>query len=376
MGKISAAISFNLDEHLVAAALPLFEAEKVGAIEWSFDCLYQAGEVPQWFTEMLHTYGDAERLVGHGVYYSLFSGGWSSEQQEWLKQLRSLATTFRFDHISEHFGFMTSGNFHQGAPLGIPFTATTLAIGRDRLKRLYHACECPVGLENLAFSYTADEVKHHGQFLDELVAPINGFIILDLHNIYCQAANFNLPATQILRGYPLHRVREIHISGGSWEMSSAVSGKQIRRDTHDSTVPNAVFELLKAAIPSCPSLKYVVLEQLSLGLQSAQVQADFRADFNTMQSIIATFSDENQTALNRFLPADFIAPSDPLVDAQLQHEQAILSAILEHAVDYHDARDQLLKSPLAGSSWQVERWEPFMLETAVAIATKWKLGFK
>jgi uncharacterized protein (UPF0276 family) len=375
VGKLSAAISFNLDPHLVAAALPHFAAEKVAAIEWSFDCLYQAGELPAWFVELLHAYGDAGRLVGHGVYYSLFSGGWSSAQQEWLDQLSRLAKTFRFDHVSEHFGFMTGGNFHQGAPLGIPFTAATLAIGRDRLKRLYHACECPVGLENLAFCYSLDDVKHHGQFLDELVAPVNGFIILDLHNVYCQACNFDLPAAEILRWYPLDRVREIHISGGSWEPSSAVAGKQIRRDTHDSAVPAAVFELLMVAIPRCPNLKFVVLEQLSLGLESAEAQADFRNDFDRMEAIVAAVSSDDIIPANRFLPAAIRDLSAPLVDPQLEHEQAILADILEQAADYQDARDQLLNSPLARSPWQVERWDPAMLETAVAIAKKWKLGF-
>src|SRR5437868_6215869 len=182
MPEVFSSISCNLDENILSAALPLFEAEKIEAIEWSFDALYKFKNIPEWFVELLQTFGNKKRLTGHGVYFSLFSGSWSKEQQDWLTHLEKVTTAFQFDHISEHFGFMTGKDFHSGAPISIPFTPVTLAIGRDRLKRIYQSCKCPVGLENLAFSYSLEEVKKHGEFLDQLVQPVNGFIILDLHN--------------------------------------------------------------------------------------------------------------------------------------------------------------------------------------------------
>jgi hypothetical protein len=45
-------------------------------------------------------------------------------------------------------------NFPYGAPLPSPYGAATLRIGQDRLNRIYEACRCPIGLENLAFSYS------------------------------------------------------------------------------------------------------------------------------------------------------------------------------------------------------------------------------
>src|SRR6478735_5401536 len=150
MSKINASISCNLDANILLASLPLFEAEKIEAIEWSFDTLFKIKDIPAWFLELLETFSDADRLTGHGVYFSLFSGKWSKEQQDWLEQLKKLSTKFKFDHITEHFGFMTGENFHTGAPLSIPFTQKILAIGQDRLKRIYNACNCAVGLENLA----------------------------------------------------------------------------------------------------------------------------------------------------------------------------------------------------------------------------------
>ncbi|HEY6899978.1 MAG TPA: DUF692 family multinuclear iron-containing protein, partial [Puia sp.] len=261
MPRLLPAGACNLDADILAACLPLLEESRVEAIEWSFDALFKVEQVPDWFLELLSAFSKEGRLIGHGVFFSLFSGRFQSGQEAWLRQLQETASIFRFDHVTEHFGFMTGKDFHNGAPLNIPYTATTLAIGRDRLQRIQEACRCPVGLENLAFSYSLDEVRQHGEFLDRLLEPVNGFIILDLHNLYCQLENFELDFDELIHLYPLDKVREIHISGGSWEDSGIAPGRRVRRDTHDDTVPADVFQLLERVIDRCPHLKYVVLEQ-------------------------------------------------------------------------------------------------------------------
>lgn len=377
MPKILSSIACNLDADILAAALPLFEAEKVQAIEWSFDTLSHHQNIPDWFVELLKAFSDENRLIGHGVFFSLFSGKWLKEQAFWLSHLRKVASEFQFDHITEHFGFMTGEDFHKGAPISIPFTASTLALGRDRLKRIQDACRCPVGLENLAFSYSLDEVKKHGDFLNQLVEPIDGFIILDLHNLYCQIHNFDMPFEDIIGYYPLKRVREIHISGGSWESVLSNPNMQVRRDTHDDGVPNEVFDLLKKTLPLCPNLKFVVLEQLGSGLNTEGLRQQFQEDFYTLDQLIEAYNLlQNNTTIHNFLPKTFITPDDkPLEDNVLYAQQLQLSHILETAKDYKDAQNLIVISDLANTDWHIEQWQPYMLETALAIAQKWKNGF-
>ncbi|RBL88330.1 hypothetical protein DF182_17195 [Chitinophaga flava] len=347
------------------------EASRVEAIEWAFDTLFNVTEVPSWFEELLTAYSQENRLIGHGVFFSLFSGKWLPEQESWLKHLRKVSNDFHFDHVTEHFGFMTGKDFHHGAPLNIPYTTATLDIGRDRLKRICEACSCPVGLENLAFSYSPEEVKKHGAFLDQLLEPVNGFIILDLHNLYCQVHNFNLSFDDISMLYPLHRVREIHISGGSWENSIATPGRNIRRDTHDDAVPEEVFAYLEKAIDLCPHLKYVVMEQLGTGLYTDASKIAFRNDFLRMDDII---KNKNKTiaVANSFLPETLIVPPEVKEDLSLYQQQLELSNILETALSYETAMTALSSSSLAHSAWQIEQWDPAMIETAVNIAQKWK----
>ncbi|QCR24856.1 hypothetical protein C1N53_03065 [Pontibacter sp. SGAir0037] len=349
------------------------EEGRVEALEWSFDTLYWAEQVPDWFSELLHTYSGEERLVGHGVFFSLVSGKWTKEQQQWLEHLKQVCRQFHFDHITEHFGFFTGQNFHYGAPLNIPYTSSTLRIGQDRLMRISDACQRPVGLENLAFSYSLDEVKQHGHFLEKLVEPVNGFIILDLHNLYCQLHNFSVSFEELMQLYPLHRVREIHISGGSWESSVLDPAIRIRRDTHDDAVPAEVFQLLEYALPLCPELKYVVLEQLGNGLKLESSRIQFRQDFLKMEELVKRHTTTRKPAAkNLFLPSHPLQPGAAAEDKTLQAQQYTLSHILETATSYEEALQLLRSSSLANSEWQIESWAPHMLETAISIAQKWR----
>lgn len=374
---ILSAVSCNLDQKLLQATLPLFETGQIEAIEWSFDTLYKVREIPEWFVALLDAFGNEGRLIGHGVYFSLFSGKWSGEQQRWLDHLRKVSTHFRFDHITEHFGFMTGEDFHKGAPIAVPYTRETLNLGIDRLKRIQDACHCPVGLENLAFSYSLEEVQRHGEFLSRLIEPVNGFLILDLHNLYCQLHNFSLDFETLIQAYPLDRVREIHISGGSWEPSGIDPECTVRRDTHDDAVPAEVFELLKKTLPMCRNLKFVVLEQLGTALHSGESQEQFRKDFQHMQEMLTAFTAHHPfDATNRFLPLEFLPLEEPVPESFLLHtQQTELSAILEKASSVEEAKVLLEQSVLAHSDWKTENWSPVMLETAWNIARKWKQGW-
>ncbi|HYG37883.1 MAG TPA: DUF692 family protein [Cytophagales bacterium] len=370
MSKIYSSISCNLDQDILLASLPLLSESRVEAMEWSVDALYKHKKIPDWFLALLQEFSRANRLIGHGIFYSIFSGRWTSSQRKWLNNLEKLSSEFHFNHISEHFGFMTGEDFHSGAPLDVPYTEATLRIGRDRLARIFQACKCPVGLENLAFSYSLDQVKAQGEFLEKLVEPMNGFIILDLHNLYCQTHNFSLDFDKLLNLFPLDRVREIHISGGSWADSRIAPEIKIRRDTHDNRVPEEVFTMLRAAIASCPQLKFVVLEQLGGGLKSEQSRLDFYNDFVKLQDILKSNESIN-TPSNSFLPTEAAFSDTVEQDEGLYQQQVQLSRILETAKNYDEAMTLLQHSSLVNSEWKIEKWAPHMIETAISIAQKW-----
>lgn len=374
---INCGVSCNLDKDILQTCLPLWQADKIDAMEWSFDAIGEEEHLPHWFEELITAYANEGRLLGHGIFYSLFSGRFTEEHKSWLNHLKKVSGRFQFDHFTEHFGFMTGTDFHHGAPMSVPMTPATLSIGRDRLRRLQDACQCPVGLENLAFAFSLEYAKEQGDFLDQLLEAVNGFIILDLHNLYCQAHNFNCSFESLMDTIPLERVREIHISGGSWDESFDSGKITIRRDTHDDSVPEAVFDFLPIAINACPRLKYVILEQIGTGLQNEMAKKAFRNDFLRMCKIVkGVVVSKMGNDDSYFNLGQYDIGISPLEDQALYADQSQLSAILENGLSVAEAKQQLGESSLGNSSWRVEQWDDTMLHTAMSIAQKWRNGHK
>lgn len=170
-------------------------------------------------------------------------------------------------------------------------TSESLRVGKEMMKRYADATQCPVGLENLAFAFCLDDVKRQGEFIDQLISEVDGFLLLDVHNIYCQIENFNVPALELMKSYPLAKVREIHLSGGTWSESISHKRAAVRRDTHDDVVPQEVFNLAALALNLCPAVEFVILERLGWTMMDEASQADFREDFATIAEILeATYA--------------------------------------------------------------------------------------
>lgn len=364
-------LSLNLDRNLLQTALPLLRSGSVDALEWSFDALNRLPDLPGWFGDLLGTYAKAGRLVGHGIFYSVCNADWSEEQQQWLNRLRDWQTCFPLDHVTEHFGFMTGRDFHRGAPISPPLSEATLLVGQDRLLRLQDACCRPVGLENLALAYRADDVRRQGAFLERLLEPVNGFLLLDAHNLYCQSHNFGIDPIELCRAYPLHRVREIHLSGGSWVAHPEAPRGKVRRDTHDNRVPEEVFRIADHLLNNCPNLKYTTLEQLSPALATERQRGGYAEDFRRMNELIAAVHDSPSGLSCGFEPPGLTIPSTPYVNEPLARQQTLLNGILETATSSTDLKDRLSNSELADSDWHTEDWEEHMLETVRLIAQKW-----
>ncbi len=81
------------------------------------------------------------------------------------------------------------------------------------------------------------------------------------------------------------------------------------------------------------------------------------------------------TSLASFIPISPGTPGPLVEDEWLYRQQTELSTILESSLSYEDARLLLDRPSLANSMWQVENWDPAMIETAIKIAQKWKAGW-
>ncbi len=354
-------VSMMAEADFVSAVLPLLQNNSIDVLEWSFDTLYHPYE-PDWLCDLLNFYADNGRLIGHGVYYSLFDARWTERQDEWLKKLKEEVRLRKYNHITEHFGFMNTENFHQGVPLPVSLHPKTLQIGKDRLYRLQEAVDIPVGVENLAFSFSIDDVKEQGIFLDQLTEDTNGFLILDLHNIYCQSCNFGVGMKEIIDLYPLEKVKEIHLSGGSWQ-ESAYGKKPVRRDTHDDAIPQDILSVLTSVIEQCQNLEYIIIERLGHTVKTEEEKAYFLNDFNTVRTIIET-SDLKQGE-SSWMKKEITLLEKPLEDGMLYQEQSELTKLLFENADVSVIKNHNFHY------FKTENWDPEMILTAQNIIKKW-----
>jgi hypothetical protein len=366
-------ISLMPEADFIESALPLFQNGEIDVVEWSFDTIRANTKEPEWLALLLSEYSKKGRLIGHGVKFSLLKGEWDTHQKKWLKQLNTEVKKYNYRHITEHFGFMSSNDFHKGTPLPVPFNKTTLSIGQERLKRLQNVSHLPIGIENLAFALSEKQIKEQGKFLKKLIEPVNGFLILDLHNIWCQAINFKIDALSLIKSYPLDKVKEIHISGGSWAAVKSSKNK-VRRDTHDEAVPKEVFNLLKEALIICKNIEFVIFERLGNTLKTEKEKLQYRKDFKNIKKIVTTCRKGESSPKEDFkkLISNHKLPVKPLQSVELKNEQQfIIKTLFDNTnpalvIDILKNNKQLLKS-----KWDPELWTDYMIETAIVLVKKW-----
>ncbi|HEY5935726.1 MAG TPA: DUF692 family multinuclear iron-containing protein, partial [Kofleriaceae bacterium] len=244
-------------EAVRVAALPLFEAGAVDAIEWTVDLGWNE-PLPDWASALLEAYGDAGRLYGHGVTLSPATVNRDDASARWIDRLGR--DPHRYRHLTEHWGFSRARGIARSAPMPVVACAAAVTSTIEAMRALAAVARVPVGLENLALAFGQADVDAQPAMLAAVLDAIDGVLLLDLHNLWCQAVNYQRDVRELAMRYPLHRVRELHVAGGSW--SASQFGAPFRRDTHDALVPREVMDLVAWMIPRCPALEVVILERL------------------------------------------------------------------------------------------------------------------
>lgn len=254
------------------ALLPLVLADDtMGALEWS----WELGAAP-WLTPLVDLFAAHDSLTTHLVQYPL--SGDPARLESLLARVRTECVRRQPRLLTAHYGVVAAEGFSAIAPVPVVPTAAAAREAAERLDRLRGAAGCPVGVENLGIAFSADDVRRQAEMMHAILASDpEHFLLLDVHNLHCQAVNYGFAAEQILGLYPLDRVRELHVSGGSWW--EAPGGAAFRRDTHDQAVPEAVFAMLALALRHCPRIEMVYLERMGGTMPTAEAREEVRADY-------------------------------------------------------------------------------------------------
>lgn len=361
------------DDFRVATA-SLFDAGEVDAVEWSVDMGFGV-PIPPWLDDRLRAFGRADRLYGHGVEMSPFSADRSASMDAWLDDLERAAGALRVAHFSEHFGFMTATGFLGGTPLPVPWSRAALDLGVERFREIRARVGCPVGIENLALALGADDVRNQPRFLSALCDRADLFLLLDVHNLYCQALNFPAAmdgsnaldrARALALAYPLHRVRELHVSGGS------LTPIGFRRDSHDDGTPEDVLELVRFVVPRCPNLEVVILERSDRTLFGAHEAEAFREEFAALKRAVF---EAPQTFAPPAVEVSGVdrGPLEDDADSLASIERAMLAALSTGAPPA-EVRASLRRAPSAGTyePW-IASWEEKAIDVATSLVLEWSI---
>lgn len=201
-------------------------------------------------------------MVVHGVELSIGSAhGWNDA---YLRMLDNFQRKWPFVWHSEHLGFQTipgdnNSSLEVGVPLPLPATREAADLVASRSAAVLKRYGVPFLLENPAHyfsNFLSDPEVGDEIGLMHAVSEDSGcYLLLDLHNLYCNAINHNFDPFAAIDRMPLDRVIEIHVAGGS-------SRDGFWMDAHDGRVPERVWEMLDYTIPIAPNLAGVVFELL------------------------------------------------------------------------------------------------------------------
>ena len=105
-----------------------------------------------------------------------------------------------------------------------------------------------------------------GEFVAAVAEAADCGILLDLHNVLCNARNGRQSVGDFVAALPLDRVCEIHLAGGE-----NVSGFWV--DSHSGLAEPELIEIAAEVIPRLPNLRAVVLEILPERVAAAGLAA-------------------------------------------------------------------------------------------------------
>lgn len=207
-------------------------------------------------------------VVVHGL--SLSIGSASGMNASYLTLMDRMAGSLPFPWHSEHLGFMDvvtgQGEYlHAGTQLPMPFSEEAITLLAPRIQHVIRQYGRPFLLENTSYylagidSAEMDEVDFLNRLCDA-VGPQFG-LVLDLHNFYCNAENFQFNPYEQLNKLNFERVVEVHVAGGALH-------KNYRLDVHSDHVPEPVWEMLAWVLPRAPNVKALVYELLEQALNS------------------------------------------------------------------------------------------------------------
>lgn len=179
-------------------------------------------------------------LSVHGVGLSI--GGMGPLDARHLARVKALCDRYQPESFSEHLAWSTHENhaFHDLLPL--PYTQQTLTRVCEHIDQVQEVLGRQMLLENpSSYLRFAESTWAEVDFLAEVARRTGCGLLLDVNNVFVSAVNLGQQATDYLRAFPVHLVREVHLAGHAPDTDEA--GEPLLIDAHDRPVADPVWAL-------------------------------------------------------------------------------------------------------------------------------------
>ena len=214
----------------------------------------------------------------HGVGMSI--GSSDPIKQDHLRALKQLIAHIEPGLVSEHLSWGSVNGRYFNDLLPMPYTEEALAHMVDRVSAVQEILGRQILIENVS-SYLefANSTIPEWEFIAELAQRSGCGILLDVNNIYVNAMNHGFDAELFLQQVPVHAVQEIHLAGHTLKV---IDGRELRIDTHDQLVCDAVWALYEKAVQRFVNVPALIewdkdLPTLNVLLAEAQRADDIQA---------------------------------------------------------------------------------------------------
>jgi uncharacterized protein (UPF0276 family) len=176
----------------------------------------------------------------------------------YVAQMAAWAKRWRAPWLSEHLAFVAIAEGHEATAAGLaltaPFDREVLDLAVERARYVIAQTRTPFLLENSPYYVSFDDSDMgEAEFLNRFCAESGGGLLLDLHNLYCNAVNYGYSGHRFLDELDLAKVIEVHIAGGS-----EIAG--IYGDSHAGAPPEPVWDLLDDLVGRAPNLRGITFE--------------------------------------------------------------------------------------------------------------------
>lgn len=190
-------------------------------------------------------------LIPHGLNLSL--GSAEGPDPDYLEAIAQLIAELNPPWWSEHISFSRAGQIEIGHLSPLPFSHEALDTLCANIARVQQRIPCPLILENISYLLDLGGEMSEGEFIGTLLRRSGCGLLLDITNLYINAANHGYAIQDFLAALPLEHVVQLHFVGGH-------RNRNLLIDSHSEATPEGIWELMQTVLAHAP-VKGIILER-------------------------------------------------------------------------------------------------------------------